>query len=150
MFSSARDILWNGEFFATTVHYVFRSAIDCNLHEGPKLVFEKPSWMSREFRLRAADDPSTIFCTAERRGFWGGRWELDLTLGKARLKSMGMFRGGFFVVSEGKTWGRVESRGVFKSGWIVTGKSALDPTDLLLIGLVFSHIQRMRASAAAG
>ncbi len=149
VFSSVREVALDGEPFAEVKHRSFSSTVDCNLLNGPVLVFEKTSWGSREFQLRAADDPSTIFCTAERKGFLRIRWELDLTLGPARLESMGFFRSGFLIVSGNDLWGSVDGRGVFKGGWIVTAWNALDPTDFLLIGLVFNQIQRMRSAAAA-
>ncbi len=150
VFSRVLDIEFDGEPFAQATHRTFSSTIACELATGPELVFEKTSWSARMFRLRAANDRSTVFCTSERQGFWMPRWDLDLTLGRARLESMGFFRSGFLVVSGKDIWGSVDGRGVFKGGWVVTAWSALDPTDFILIGFIFNHIQKMRAAATTG
>ena len=116
----------------------FSEGIDIRLTERLKLHFEKTSWLGSDFRLLDANTQETL-AQGRRKGFFSGTWELDLRSSRAQLVRTSFFSHAYNVELGGKEVAQASRIGWCDRGWRVQGKDALDATDLIFVGLVYSH-----------
>lgn len=126
----------------------FSETIDTRVSERRKYVLEKTGWMGNEFKLTDTAD-GRVLATAHRAGYFTSAWDLHLGSGPARMISAGWFNTGFRVVAGDKVVADVNRIGACNGGWVVKHQGAPDPTDLLLVGMIYHTILRRNAAAAA-
>ena len=126
----------------------FTENVDTRLSGRRNLVLEKTGWMGNEFKLTDTAD-KRVLATARRAGYFTSAWDLSLASGPARLTSAGWFNTAFLVTVGGKTVADVNRVGACNGGWAVRHEGGLEPTDLLLVGMIYHTILRRNAAAAS-
>jgi hypothetical protein len=122
----------------------FSECQDIHLTGRRTLQFRKIGWLGSEFELVTADEEQAIVGHACRSGLFTSSWDLELSIGAARLGRMA-FNTMYELVQDRISLARVDREGACRRSWIVDGAGTLQDEDLLLIGLVYQTIlQRQR------
>jgi hypothetical protein len=113
--------------------------------------FEKAGWLSGEFLLKDADSGEVVG-RAVPAGFFTSAWDLELSIGAAKLVSAGWFQSAYRLQQDGNVHAEVDRLGFCERGWKAVNTGALSESDLLLAGLIYHVIllRQQRAAAAAG
>ena len=117
----------------------FSEAVDIHLVGRANVRLKKVGIFGSHFEL-IDSDTGAVLGAADRPGFLSRAWNLRLSGGRATLKSAGLFNSGYHVVDErGKSIAEVNRVGLCEGGWWVHTHS-LEPTDLVLVGLIYHTI----------
>jgi hypothetical protein len=126
----------------------FSEGIDVSLTGQRHWKFEKVSWLSREFVLKDAAS-GQVEARAVPSGLFTSGWDLELSVGTAKLVRAGWFSNTYEVQQSGNLHGRVDRLGACTRGWLAENLGSLSETDLLMTGLVYQVILQREQQAAA-
>ncbi len=124
----------------------FSESRDIELTGRRQLVFEKTTWLSQFVLMDTAS--GRPLGAAESSGWFAKNWNLELSMGPARLVRKGWFWRGYVVEQGDAILARVDPLGLWERGWSVTSDAALPEEDLILIGLVYQTILRRAQHAS--
>jgi len=122
--------------------------IDVELLGHRRWRFVRPGWFGSEFLLQEADS-DTVLARAAQAGMFTSTWDLELSIGSAKLVHAGWFQSGYRIVQGDQEHGFVDRLGPCESGWTARNTGALSETDLLVAGLLYQIIVQRQAAAAS-
>jgi hypothetical protein len=111
-----------------------------------QLQLKKEGWLRSRFALTDAPG-GRLLAEAERGGLFTSAWDIRLSIGQARLVSVGWFNSAFRVILGGQERAAINRVGACGFGWAIRDDGSLQDTDLLFIGLIYHTILKRATSA---
>ena len=137
----------NGNRVGTVRPKWFSEGLDLELLERP-VRFEKPFWLKNHFVLK--DAAGIELGSATLQGFFGQRWEMNLTSGPGTLEPAGWITSEYVLKQDGKITARVGLAGWFSRTWQVVADDTLAAVDVVLIGLIYTVIGQRASRQHSG
>ena len=127
----------------------FSEGLDLAFTGMRRMRFEKSGFLSGRFDLKDAGS-DVVLASASPGGFFSSTWNISLARGPCELRKAGFLSSSYLLMHGNRALAGVDRLGFCQRGWVVSGSSDLDASELLLAGLVYYIISRRQEQAAAG